>query len=79
MDMRPLSERWGVWKSAAVSGPVIGLLLVVARPELRTVPRATIVILAMFLLIAAGRAVMSRRDRRREAWQPPRQRPSGSP
>ena len=71
MDVRPLSERWGVWESAAVSGPVIGSVLVVARPELHTVPRATIVMLATFLLTAAGRAVMIRSDRRREAWRPP--------
>ena len=71
MDMRPLSERWGVWKSAALGGPVFGMLFVLIRPELQTVPRAVVSVMAACVLMAAGRAITIGRDRRRETWTPP--------
>lgn len=76
--MRPLSERWGVWKTATVMTPVISLVFVLAQPELQTVPRGILTVVAVFLLIAGGRALVIRRDRRREAWTPPPP-PSRSP
>lgn len=78
MDMRPLSERWGVWKTAAVMTPLLSLLFVLAQQELQTVPRAVLTVVAVFFVMAGGRALVVRRDRRREAWRPPPPPPSRS-
>lgn len=70
MDDRPLSERWGVWKTATAS-LASALVIVLVQPALHTWPRGLTVIVGIFLVSALLRAIVQRGMRRRESWKPP--------